>query len=211
MREWMHGLKMARLLPIIEVIEECQMSEWQEREIYWISRLGYEGHCLLNQTVGGNGVGCHLPETIEKMTRIQNEPERRKFHEDLARSLHKNPSFKSKQMAGFRKWIDLPETRKANGDRLRKFRKDPEFCAKQVAASTAITSKPVLKIDPKTGEVLAKFRSVSETSKRCDISKCSLFKAIEGGKPSKGFLWKYPEGYSYKYMPRNKPISPSQN
>ena len=51
--------------PIIELIEECDYSVWQEREKYWISKFPN----LINLTIGGDGCKgfIHSPETIAKL------------------------------------------------------------------------------------------------------------------------------------------------
>ena len=51
--------------PIIELLEECEHSVWQEREKYWISQFGN----LINLTIGGDGCEgfIHNQETIEKL------------------------------------------------------------------------------------------------------------------------------------------------
>lgn len=54
--------------PIIELLEECEHSVWQEREKYWISQFDN----LINMTVGGDGCEgfIHKSETIEKLRKI---------------------------------------------------------------------------------------------------------------------------------------------
>ena len=54
--------------PIIELLEECEHSVWQEREKYWISQFDN----LINMTVGGDGCEgfIHKLETIEKLRKI---------------------------------------------------------------------------------------------------------------------------------------------
>lgn len=51
--------------PIIELIEECENSVWQEREKYWIAQFDN----LVNITIGGDGAEglVHSQESIEKM------------------------------------------------------------------------------------------------------------------------------------------------
>lgn len=51
--------------PVIELIEECDYSVWQEREKYWISQFPN----LINLTTGGDGCEgfIHSPETIAKL------------------------------------------------------------------------------------------------------------------------------------------------
>lgn len=52
--------------PIIELIEECNYSVWQEREKYWISFYPN----LINVTKGGDGSEgfCHSEETRRKLS-----------------------------------------------------------------------------------------------------------------------------------------------
>ena len=54
--------------PIIELLEECEHSVWQEREKYWISQFNN----LINLTIGGDGCEgfIHKQETIEKLKEI---------------------------------------------------------------------------------------------------------------------------------------------
>lgn len=54
--------------PIIELLEECEYSVWQEREKYWISQFPN----LINLTIGGDGCEgfTHDPETISKLKGI---------------------------------------------------------------------------------------------------------------------------------------------
>lgn len=54
--------------PIIELLEECEHSVWQEREKYWISQFDN----LINLTIGGDGCEgfIHNQETIEKLREV---------------------------------------------------------------------------------------------------------------------------------------------
>ena len=54
--------------PIIELLEECEHSVWQEREKYWISQFNN----LINLTIGGDGCEgfIHKQETIEKLREV---------------------------------------------------------------------------------------------------------------------------------------------
>jgi group I intron endonuclease len=51
---WILKLISNNLLPIMEIIEECE-NNWVEREKYWISFYGIESLCNLSE--GGEGVG----------------------------------------------------------------------------------------------------------------------------------------------------------
>lgn len=206
MRTWVASLKAAALVPAIEIIEACPESQWQEREIYWVQKFKEDGHCLLNHTVGGNGTGCHLPETIVKMKAIQNMPARRQLQAKVARDTQlKNPELHRKQIAGFRKWMDTPEARAANGLRLKECYLDPVFVAKRLAAIRAANCKPVLKTDPSTGEQVGSFNSFQEAAASVPVSRVSMSRALRTGRPCRGYLWTYADGFAYKPMPRSKP------
>lgn len=48
---WITSLKKIGLKPIMIIIEECSSDNWEEREIYWISKYNN----LTNNKLGGNG------------------------------------------------------------------------------------------------------------------------------------------------------------
>lgn len=48
---WITSLKKIGLKPIMIIIEECNNDNWEEREIYWISKYNN----LTNNKLGGNG------------------------------------------------------------------------------------------------------------------------------------------------------------
>lgn len=54
--------------PIIELIEECHYSIWQEREVFWISQFDN----LINLTEGGDGCKgfIHDQVTIDKLRKV---------------------------------------------------------------------------------------------------------------------------------------------
>lgn len=65
---WIMSILKERKRPIIELIEECDNSVWEEREKYWISQYNN----LINLTEGGDGcIGfIHNSETINKLRLI---------------------------------------------------------------------------------------------------------------------------------------------
>lgn len=52
---WIKSVIVQGHLPIIELIEECEDSIWQEREMYWIDYYKSIGCNLCNHTKGGEG------------------------------------------------------------------------------------------------------------------------------------------------------------
>lgn len=65
---WIMSILKEGKRPIIELIEECDNSVWEEREKYWISQYNN----LINLTKGGDGcIGfIHNSETINKLRLI---------------------------------------------------------------------------------------------------------------------------------------------
>lgn len=54
---WIMLLNRLDLPPRLRIIEECQMSVWQEREKFWIRIFKWAGVDLINITPGGEGLG----------------------------------------------------------------------------------------------------------------------------------------------------------
>lgn len=52
---WLRQLHTLNLKPIMNIIEECGESNWQEREQYWIRYYRELGYDLVNTTNGGEG------------------------------------------------------------------------------------------------------------------------------------------------------------
>lgn len=64
---WMRSLDKD---PIIEIIEECDISEWEFYERYWISQCLAWGFKLTNLTDGGDGLTKFKPSVIKKLKSI---------------------------------------------------------------------------------------------------------------------------------------------
>jgi hypothetical protein len=61
--------------PILHIIEEVKYSEWQDREVYWISFYKKQGYKLVNGTDGGEGCNGfkgrkHTDETKQNLSKI---------------------------------------------------------------------------------------------------------------------------------------------
>lgn len=60
---WLMGLKNKNKLPIVEIIDEVLISEWQFWERHYISLFKSWGFNLLNRTDGGEGYSYHDMKT----------------------------------------------------------------------------------------------------------------------------------------------------
>lgn len=52
---WLNKLRKLKIKPIMIIIEECDESDWAERETYWIRWYRKDGCSLVNATDGGEG------------------------------------------------------------------------------------------------------------------------------------------------------------
>jgi group I intron endonuclease len=114
---WILKLLSNNLLPIMEVIEECE-NNWAEREKYWISFYGIESLCNLSE--GGNGVG-HNEYT---KTKIKKTLTGRKRTDEEKQAISKGMLGKKRgkysNTEGHKKRYKDPEERKKCAVKLRK-------------------------------------------------------------------------------------------
>jgi hypothetical protein len=64
---WIRSLLVKDLIPIIDIIEECNEINWKERECYWIAFYTKCGVKLCNLTIGGDGNNM-LPEVRTRLS-----------------------------------------------------------------------------------------------------------------------------------------------
>lgn len=65
---WIHGLLSQGLKPTLLILEEIDETEWQSKEIYWISYYKKLGLPLVNSTDGGDGGLNPSEETRQKQS-----------------------------------------------------------------------------------------------------------------------------------------------
>ena len=70
---WVLSILRSGLLPIIEIVEICDESKWQEREQYWIRYYKELGFDLKNMTNGGDGnTGLKMSDASKEKIRFAN-------------------------------------------------------------------------------------------------------------------------------------------
>lgn len=70
---WVLSLLRSGLLPILEIVEICDESKWQEREQYWIKYYKELGFDLKNMTNGGDGnTGLKMTDASKEKIRFAN-------------------------------------------------------------------------------------------------------------------------------------------
>jgi hypothetical protein len=70
---WIRKLLRNNQKPLLEVIETIDMSEWKERECYWIGKYRSEGIRLTNSTDGGDGANISGCKSVVKLDPITHE------------------------------------------------------------------------------------------------------------------------------------------
>ena len=167
---WILKLLSNDLLPIMEIIEECE-NNWSDREKYWISY--YSNNNLCNLSEGGEGVG-HNDYTKSK---IRSALSGRKRSEEEKQAI-------SKAMIGRKR----PNSGKAISDAHKERYKNPEE-----------RKKHSVKLRKKVGQydldgiLIQEFESARQASRTLSIDCGSISKCCRNlaYKSVKGFIFKY--------------------
>jgi group I intron endonuclease len=165
---WILKLLSNNLLPIMEIIEECD-DNWVEREKYWISY--YSNTNLCNLSDGGEGVG-HNDSTKSK---IKNALIGRKRSDEEKQAISKAMIGKKRgkytNTEGHKKRYENPEERKKCGVKLR---------------------KKVGQYDLENN-LIQEFESLREASRQLNIDCGSISKCCRGIRYESinGFIFKY--------------------
>ena len=164
---WVLKLLSNNLLPIMEIIEECD-DNWAEREKYWISY--YSNTNLCNLSNGGEGVG-HNDYTKSK---IKNALTGRKRSDEEKQAISKAMIGKKRGKYTNTEWhkkrYENPEERKKCGIKLR---------------------KKVGQYDLENN-LIQEFESLREASRQLNIDCGSISKCCRGkNKSAGGYIWKY--------------------
>jgi hypothetical protein len=104
--KWLRKLISEGKKPIIELIEQCDDSVWQEREIFWISF--YSKTCnLMNTSPGGDlgNLGMHHSEESKRKIGLANsKPKSQDWINNAATAMKK---FKSRKIVQFDKKMNI--------------------------------------------------------------------------------------------------------
>lgn len=165
--------------PVLKILEEVPLSEWEEAEMRHIAQYEY----LTNIAKGGNGPYSVSDETRKKIS-LANKG--RKFSEETLRK-------RSIALRG------IPRTEKqlkALREKCAHFGSDnPRYgkpCPPQVKeAASKANSKPILQYTL-NGEFVREWPSISSAAKEVDGKSPQFIKVLKGKwKYYKGFVWRY--------------------
>lgn len=159
----------------IELIEECEISLLNNKEIFWIAKLKSDGYKLTNMTEGGEVGSLGCKHTDEAKRKISEAGKRRK---------------------GYKHTIEAKEkiSDSLRGKRGRNTgNKHSEKTKKQISESKKGTvtwnAQIVLQLD-KEGNIIKEWRSASDAAKNLNLSQGNIWSVINGNRKScGGFKW----------------------
>lgn len=177
---WFSSLKDSGYMPEIEIIETCDLSEWEERERFWIAELKKLGFDLLNGNSGGSGATEITEATREAIKAAMKRPEVLK---KIAES-NSDPIVISQRSASLKK-AATPVLRSRLSEAFSKRHKDPKW-AEHMRNKTG---KPVVQISD-DGSVIARYQTMSIASRESGIAKSEISKSVRGMAAScRGTRW----------------------
>jgi len=162
---------------IFEIIEECNLEQLDEKEIYWIKYHDSVNYGL-NIGLGGGG-GNMTQQTKDKISKNwKNKSNEEKNNINKKRGIgNKN---KPKPTSGYRNWKDKDLNRLILSSPFNQ----PDWSEK--------CKKPVLMLSKENNIILKEFNSVSEAAFFVGVTQGALSFHLAGkSKTSGGYIWKY--------------------
>lgn len=191
-----------------EIVEYCQATELNEKEVQWISKLDtYRGEGY-NLTPGGDGwtKGMkHSKDTVNKLLKnpsqkgkTRSEETKQKIRESLAAYRNSLTQEERKQIYGksgqklkgisrvfsenHKKNLSIGQTGKPKSPRT----------LEHISKIVEKHRKEICKIDPTQERVISTYKSLKEASQNTGIPASSICCACKGRqKTAGGFIWKY--------------------
>ena len=215
---WIKSLLNNNERPIIEILDEVPIDDWQLYEAYWIEQFRQWGFILTNQTSGGDGGSgyIHTAESKEKMRQAKlgttlSEEQKNKISLSVKKKANENPYY-NRGLGNSKNPLDkdvlynlyiienisMPKISEILGvsettifRNLKDFgiEKDKSIWKKQCANSRIPESRVVLQYDKKGNFIREWVGGCSEIYKETGIKAQRVCSGAR--KTSGGFIWKY--------------------
>lgn len=188
---WIKSLIRESKKPILIIIDEVPIDNWQFWEMFWISKYKEDGHDLTNHDRGGNGTTEHNYNTIEKMKiRHKEFPNYNRSGGNLKKPLDKDQLYKlyitdNLSIPEMSNIMNISETTIFRNLKEYNITKDESIWKKQCASNP---KKPVLQYDLQGNLIkewetpISVFNSLKIKPERC----CRGLLKTTGG-----FIWRY--------------------
>lgn len=201
---WINSLLGNGLTPIMTIIDEADIDNWQQCEIKWIAHYRGVGCKLVNSTDGGEGSrGVIQSEEARKKTseRMKGVPKsddhRRKLSESQKNKPPANEETRKRMSESASRRPPVTEKTRRKKSESMSGEKNPNY-GKPRSEDTRYKisdslKKPVLQYD-KFGYFIRQWDGVVDASKslsidQANISACCL--GVRGCKSAGGFIWRY--------------------
>ena len=160
---WIIHLIENGMQPIMEILEECEETNWVEREMYWIQYYKEFGFDLKNMTLGGESNGGYV---FTKEDRLKQSKSQKLRHEikPFSKETRKKLSEKAKETL--------------NG--LDNLKLGSKTCQVPIIQKT------------KEGEIIKEWKSLQQAADELEIERSNISHCLRGRiKTSGGFKWEY--------------------
>lgn len=173
-----------------EIIEECNLEQLNEKEIYWITFFNSinEG---LNLKEGGS-FGKHSQETKNKISKANKG---KKFPQEVREKMGLTKGFKYDEKTKEKMSQSLKGKPKPSGfgekiskANMGKIKSDETI---QKMRDSNPNKKAILQINPETYKIINEFSSMKEAGRILNINPSGITEVIKGRqKTSSGYIWK---------------------
>lgn len=195
---WIKSLLEKNTKPILDIIDEVSIDEWEFWEKYWIKKFKDDGENLTNYSKGGNGISKHGYNTIEKMKiRHKENPGYNRSGDNIKKEIDKELLYKlyivenlsttniaNKLKFGKKKiWDSLQE----HG-----IYKDKEIWKEQLS----IQPKKIVLQYSLEGELIKEWIGLDIIKRELDINKSNIANCCRGiVKTTGGYIWRYKDEF----------------
>lgn len=173
---WINSLLNVGLKPLLEIVEEAQISKWGDYEKKWITHYKNIGCKLTNLTDGGDG--GNFGDDVNKL--ISQKLKNRVFSEETLKLMRESAK---KRKISYEGRKSLSEKRKGKGN--------PMFGKKQSLKCIESKLKPVIQYSL-DGGLLKEWKSLKEVSEYLLINRNTIRMVCNNQRKSAGgYKWKF--------------------
>lgn len=195
---WIKSLLEKNTKPILDIIDEVSIDEWEFWEKYWIKKFKDDGENLTNYSKGGNGISKHGYNTIEKMKiRHKENPGYNRSGDNLKKEIDRDLLYQlyiTENLSTTKIANKLKLSKKKIWDSLREqnISKSKEIWKEQLSSKP---KKIVLQYDLE-GKLIKEWDCLVDISKELGFNKSNIANCCRGiGVSVSGYIWRYKDSF----------------